>query len=243
MKIQLFKIKPFDMKNNLFLTSIIFLTLFCLYACGDNNSKQEESIAISELKAIFINGDSINYLDIGKGSPVVFVHGGLGDYRSWAAQMDAFAKNYRVIAYSRRYAFPNKQVINDLADYSVVPQAKDLAEFIKALDLRSVHLVGHSYGASIALLATMDHPELVRSLTLGEPPVFSLLENVPGGDTLMNNIFTKSFMPAADAFRNNNDEKALEEFVARSWPSPCSCAWRARGTGRRPRPRPARTAT
>lgn len=204
------------MKKNLFSTSVLLLMLFCLCACGNRNSnksKEDKDHVISELKTVFINGDSIHYIDRGKGAPVIFVHGGLGDYRSWGAQMDAFAKNHRVIAYSRRFAYPNKQVINDLADYSIVPHAKDLAEFIKALDLGSVHLVGHSYGASIALLTTMDHPELVRSLTLGEPPVFSLLKNVPGGDTLLNNIFTKSFMPAAEAFRNANDEKALEIFI------------------------------
>jgi pimeloyl-ACP methyl ester carboxylesterase len=119
-----------------------------------------------------------------------------------------------VIAYSRRFAYPNKQIINDSADYSVVPHAKDLAEFIKALDLGPVHLVGHSYGAHIALLTTKDHPELFRSLTLGEPSAFSLLQNVPGGDTLLNNIITKSFIPAAEAFKNNNNEKAVEIFVA-----------------------------
>ncbi len=166
------------------------------------------------MKAILVNGDSINYIDIGKGDPVVFVHGTLGDYRTWEAQMDTFAKNHRVIAYSRHFAYPNKQIINDSTDYSVVPHAKDLAEFIKALDLEPVHLVGHSYGAFIALLTTRDHPELLRSLTLGEPPVMSLLENVPGGDTLLNNIITKSFIPAAEAFKNNNNEKAVEIFVA-----------------------------
>jgi pimeloyl-ACP methyl ester carboxylesterase len=43
------------------------------------------------VKAILVNGDSINYIDIGKGDPVVFVHGALGDYRTWEAQMDTFA--------------------------------------------------------------------------------------------------------------------------------------------------------
>ena len=151
--------------------------------------------AIAELKTVYINGDSINYIDVGKGEPVVFVHGTLGDYRAWAAQMDAFAKNHRVIAYSRRFAYPNKQVINDSADYSVTAHAKDLAQFIKMLDLEPVHLVGHSYGAFTSLLTALEHPELLRSLTLGEPPV------------------TKVFIPTAEAFKNNNDKKAVELFI------------------------------
>ena len=204
------------MKNNLISTSILLLMLFCLCACGNRNSnksKQDVDHAIAELKTVFINGDSISYMDIGKGEPVVFVHGTVGDYRVWGAQMDTFAKNYRVIAYSRRYAYPNKQIINDSADYSAVLHAKDLAELIKTLDLGPVHLVGHSYGALTSLLTTIENPELIRSVTLGEPPAFSLLQNVSGGDTLGNNFFTKTMIPAAEAFKENNDEKAVIKFI------------------------------
>jgi pimeloyl-ACP methyl ester carboxylesterase len=187
-----------------------------LCACNNSNTgttTQNETDSVLEVKSVFINGDSIHYIDIGKGDPVVFVHGGVGDYRTWGAQMDTFIKNHRVIAYSRRFAYPNKQMINDSADYSVIPHAKDLAEFMKALNLQPVHLVGHSFGAFTALLATIDHPELVRSLTLGEPPVMPLLENVPGGDTILNN-FIKAAIPAAEAFKNNEEEKAVSLFIS-----------------------------
>ncbi len=204
------------MKKNLFSTSVLFLILFCVCSCDNRNSnktKQVEDIAISELKTVFINGDSISYMDIGKGEPVVFVHGSVGDYRSWGAQMDTFAKNHRVIAYSRRFAYPNKQIINDSADYSAVPHAKDLAELIKTLNLGPVHLVGHSYGALTSLLTTIAHPELIRSVTLGEPPVISLLQNVSGGDTLVNNLVAKIIIPVAETFKDNNDEKAVIKFI------------------------------
>jgi pimeloyl-ACP methyl ester carboxylesterase len=204
------------MRKNFF--SLLFLPLlFCLWSCNNNDTAktaQSEAAAVPGVKSIFINGDSIHYIDIGKGDPVVFVHGTLGDYRTWGAQMDAFAKNHRVIAYSRRFAYPNKQTINDSADYTVIPHAKDLAGFLKALNLKPVHLVGHSYGAFTALLATIDHPGLVRSVTLGEPPVISLLQHVPGGDTIANDFITKAIMPAAEAFKNNNNEKAVTVFIS-----------------------------
>lgn len=203
------------MKKNFFPISI-FLLLAYLSSCNNSNTgttAQNETQAVPEVKSIFINGDSIHYIDIGKGDPIVLVHGSLGDYRIWQAQMDTFAKNHRVIAYSRRYAYPNKQIINDSADYTVTPHAKDLVEFIKALNLEPVHLVGHSYGAFTALLATMDHPELVRSLTLGEPPVMSLLQNVSGGDTLVNNFVINTIVPAVQAFKNNDQEKAASIFI------------------------------
>ena len=42
----------------------------------------------------------------------------------------------------------------------------------------------------------------------------SLLENVPGGDTILNNFITKAMMPAAEAFKNNDNEKAVKAFIS-----------------------------
>ena len=204
------------MKNNLISTSTLLLILFCFLSCKNhdsNKSKQEIDDAITELKTVFINGDSISYMDIGKGEPVVFVHGTLGDYRTWEAQMNPFAQDYRVIAYSRRFAYPNKQVLNEANDYSVTAHSKDLTQFLKTLDIGPVHLVGHSYVAFTSLMTALEHPELLRSLTLGEPPVMSLLHNIPDGDKIGNDFVAKVFMATAEAFKNNNDKKAAEIFV------------------------------
>ena len=128
-------------------------------------------------------------------------------------QMDTFAKHHRVIAYSRRYAYPNRQVSNDSADYTPAIHAKDLAELIKSLNVGPVHLVGHSYGAYTALLTTMEHPELVKTVMLGEPPVMPLLQNVPGGDTIITNFMSASISPAATAFKSGNNERGVSVFI------------------------------
>jgi pimeloyl-ACP methyl ester carboxylesterase len=167
----------------------------------------------SQLRSVLVNDYEINYLDIGDGEAVVFVHGGLGDYRTWKAQMDAFSSDYRVIAISRRYAYPNKQEANDSNDYSVTPHAEDLAQLLKTLNLGPVHLVGHSYGAFTSLLTALEHPELLRSLTLGEPPVMSLLAHVPDGDTAGSEFAQNVLAPTADAFLSGNDEKAVRLFI------------------------------
>lgn len=204
------------MKNNFISTSILLLILVCFCSCKNrksNKSNEDKDHVISELKTVLINGDIFSYMDIGKGEPVVFVHGTLGDYRTWETQMDTFAKNHRVIAYSRRFAYPDKQTINDSTDYTVTAHSKDLTQFIKTLDIGPVHLVGHSFGAFTSLLTALEHPELLRSLTLGEPPVMSLLQNVPDGSNLLNDFVAKVFIPTAEAFKNNNDKKAVELFI------------------------------
>jgi pimeloyl-ACP methyl ester carboxylesterase len=199
------------MKKNLFCI-ILLLVMFYLSSCNNSDTGKttpNENPATPEVKSIFINGDSIHYIDIGKGDPVVFVHGAVGDYRTWGAQMDTFSKNHRVIAYSRRFAFPNKQMIDDSAHLTVASHANDLYEFLKAMNVGKAHIVGHSFGANTALLTAIDHPELVHSLTLGEAIVPSLVVNAPGGDTVMNNFITTTFIPTGEAFKNNNNEKAV----------------------------------
>jgi pimeloyl-ACP methyl ester carboxylesterase len=204
------------MKTKLIPVIIIVLMFFSMTSCKKNNeskSQQEEKVETPKLKTLEINDYTINYLDIGKGDPVVLVHGTVGDYRVWGEQMDAFTKNHRVIAFSRRFAYPNKQVINDSTDYSVTAHAKDLTQFIKTLNIGAVHLVGHSYGAFTSLITALEHPELVKSLTLGEPPVMSLLQNVPDGGAIGHDFVTNVFIPTAEAFKNNNDKKAVELFI------------------------------
>src|SRR3954454_7004277 len=81
----------------------------------------------SQLKKIKIDGAELNYLDKGSGTPVIFVHGGMEDYRTWDTQIDSFSKYYRVITYSRRFNYPNRN-LTKIKDFSSFTEAKDLAQ-------------------------------------------------------------------------------------------------------------------
>jgi len=120
-------------------------------------------------KVVVGDGVEVHYVERGKGVPVVFIHGTLGDYSVWDGQVGPFAETYRAIAYSRRYNYPNQNKLQP--KHSAVVEANDLADFISKLDLGKVHLIGHSYGGYTALFLAVKHPELVRTLTLAEPPV------------------------------------------------------------------------
>ena len=203
------------MKNLIYRVLVLSFFVLAVNACKKTTTEStiNQKDIVSELQKVYINGDSLHYLDVGQGEPVVFVHGGLGDYRTWEGQMDTFSTNYRVIAYSRRHAYPNKQVYVDTADYSVKPHAQDLAELIKTLNLGPVHLVGHSWGAFTSLKATIDHPELIKTLVLGEPPAHSLISNTKVGDSLINYIIENAFIPSDKAFKNNDDVQGITAFI------------------------------
>lgn len=119
-------------------------------------------------KTIEVNFTDLHYIDDGKGAPVVFVHGSMGDMRSFEAIRPAISREYRFISYSRRYHYPNKW--DDQGDnYTMTQHVEDLAEFLRSLKLGPVHLVGGSYGGRMAAMLALSNPELIRSLVLDDP--------------------------------------------------------------------------
>jgi|SRR5215467_2513475 len=70
-------------------------------------------------------GIVLHYVDQGKGTPLIFVHGSLSDGGYWADQIGPFAEYYRAIASSRPYNYPNSNPPR--AGYSAVADAEDLA--------------------------------------------------------------------------------------------------------------------
>ena len=158
---------------------------------------------------IRVNGVELNYIEKGQGEALILLHGGIGDYRSWNSQVQAFATEYRVISYSRRYHYPNQNPLND-ANHSALVEAKDLAAFLKELNLKRVHLVGQSYGALTALVFAIKHPETVCTLVLGEPPAHQLIRGSPDGEAVYQDFMTKTWKRAAEAFRKGEDKQALD---------------------------------
>jgi pimeloyl-ACP methyl ester carboxylesterase len=121
-----------------------------------------------------VGGVSICYEDTGSGPTVLFVHGIPTDYRAWGAQQGPFSQGRRMIAVSRRYAFPNSRE-GDVSDSTVQNNASDLKGLIERVGGGPVDLVGHSYGGFISAFLAADHGELVRSLVLVEPAISTFL--------------------------------------------------------------------
>ena len=165
---------------------------------------------LSQLKQVNANEAIFNYTDKGSGEPIVFVHGGLEDYRTWDAQIDTFSKSYRIITYSRRFNFPNQNT-KEVKTFSAITEAEDLAAFITQLKLGPVHLVGHSFGGLISLFLVKKHPELVRSLTLSEPALIGWLPNIAGGQILYDNFNTQLWKPVKKAFEMNDTTAVLKQ--------------------------------
>ena len=132
-----------------------------------------------EIKRISANGTELAYVELGKGDPIIFVHGGLQDYRMWSEHLPKFADRYRAIAYSRRNNFPNDVSPEGMPDGAADAHGEDLAALVRALGLSKVRIVAHSSGAHAALFFAAMHPDMIVSLALNEPPAAGILTGVP----------------------------------------------------------------
>src|SRR5687768_7523321 len=165
-------------------------------------------------KIIEIGGRQLYYVDQGEEGqqPIIFIHGGLDDYRCWQFQIDSFSKKYRAISYSRRFAYPNKWIGNVVTDNTIEENAKDLAELIRKLDLAPAHLVGASYGAYIALYCASKNPELAKTMVLNEPPIMQFLARSPIKEDveLLQRFRTRVQSPNQDASKRGDFRKAAQ---------------------------------
>jgi non-heme chloroperoxidase len=170
----------------------------------------------NNVKNIEINGRQLHYVDQGgegRQTPaIIFIHGGLDDYRCWQYQMDSFSSKYRTISYSRRFAYPNKWIGNVAKDNTIEENAKDLAELIRKLDVTPAHLVGASYGAFTALYCASKNPKLAKTMVLNEPPIMEFLARSPLKEDieLRQTFRTRVLNPTQDASRAEDFRKAAQ---------------------------------
>lgn len=72
--------------------------------------------------------------------------------------------------------------------------------------------MANSWGAYIALVFALQHPTLVRSLVLGEPPVLSLLPRTAVGEGLLQSWLRRVIEPSRKAFQSGDHEEGLRRF-------------------------------
>jgi non-heme chloroperoxidase len=163
---------------------------------------------------IEVNGTELHYVERGEGTPLVFVHGGLGDFRTWLPQVESFSEQYRAISYSRRAHYPNPWPHDYKSAMAV--HVEDLAALIEKLvggPSPRAHLVGNSYGAYICLLLALRHPGLAHTLVLAEPPVQPMLRRLPGGRLLLEEFERDAWRPAGEAFARGDMEGGVRLFI------------------------------
>lgn len=108
-----------------------------------------------------------NFHDVGKGRPVVLLHGsgpGVSAYANWRLNLSAFGTEFRVIAPDIvGFGFTERPA--DIV-YNMATWKQHLVDFLEALGLERVHLVGNSFGGALAMAFAVERPQQVERLVL-----------------------------------------------------------------------------
>jgi pimeloyl-ACP methyl ester carboxylesterase len=110
-----------------------------------------------------------------RGETVLLVHGSVTNGEATWLEQRPLADSYRLIVLDRRGYYPNSEVERE--DFEV--DAVDVADLLASGGAAGMHLVGHSYGGVISLLAAARRPSSVRSLTVIEPPALDVAADDP----------------------------------------------------------------
>src|SRR5262245_27216355 len=119
-----------------------------------------------------VDGGRLFYEEAGAGRPVVFIHPGLWDRRTWDDQFPVFAERFRAIRYDvRGYGKSSKPE----RAYSKI---EDLRVLLEQLGVDRTALIGCSMGGGVAIDFAVEHPQLVWALV----PVAAALSGVEETD-------------------------------------------------------------
>lgn len=164
-----------------------------------------------------VNDTDMAYIALGAGTPLVCIHGSLGDFRSWNPVLGPLSRRHRVIVPSLRHFFP-KTWDGKGGKYNIPQHTADVIAFIEGLKLGPVNLMGHSRGGHIAFRVASARPDLIKKLILAEPGGeldASLMPAGPGITPEMAKARAASIVQAAEKIAAGDVDGGLELFVDR----------------------------
>jgi 3-oxoadipate enol-lactonase len=119
------------------------------------------------MSAIVINQSIIHYEALGRGRPIVFLHGWVGSWRYWISSMQVASTSYRAYALD---LFGYGDTTHDPAGYSLEKQAELLTGFLDEMGIGKIALVGHGLGALVGFYFAAQQPGSVdRIMAVNSP--------------------------------------------------------------------------
>jgi pimeloyl-ACP methyl ester carboxylesterase len=111
-----------------------------------------------------VDGTNVRYIDAGRGTPVIFLHGLLASMYTWRSNLAPVeSAGFRVLAFDNRGFGSSDKPAHG---YSNADYARLLIAFMDSLHLPDAVLVGHSMGGAIAAQCAITYPRRVRGLVL-----------------------------------------------------------------------------
>jgi pimeloyl-ACP methyl ester carboxylesterase len=119
------------------------------------------------MSAILLDDKIVHYEVLGRGRPVIFLHGWVGSWRYWIPAMQTASMSFRAYALDL-WGFGD--TARDRSCDSLEKQTVLLDRFLQALGIGKVALIGHGLGALAAILLARKYPDVVdRMMAVNVP--------------------------------------------------------------------------
>lgn len=120
------------------------------------------------MSAVVIDGGVVHYEYLGRGGPIIFIHGWLGSWRYWMSSMGELSDSYRTYALDL-WGFGDTDKME--SRYTLSEYVQLGLAFMDELGIvRAPLIVGHSLGAIVALEMALNYPEMVSRLAVVSLP-------------------------------------------------------------------------
>jgi pimeloyl-ACP methyl ester carboxylesterase len=129
------------------------------------------SESLGEERQVELPQGTIRYRERGEGPPIVFVHGLLVNGDLWRKVVPRLADSYRCITPDWPLGGHSTPLRPD-ADVTPTGMAQLIADFLAALDLDGVTLVGNDTGTALCQIVATEHPERLGGLVLTSGDAF-----------------------------------------------------------------------
>ncbi|NDJ18400.1 alpha/beta fold hydrolase [Myxacorys almedinensis] len=115
------------------------------------------------------------YLERGDGTPLLMLHGFMGDAGCWLPLMDQLSNAKGAALQAHHYHCIGLDLLGfgdstkPMIQYTVAKEVEFVRRAVEALQLESFYLLGHSFGGWVASAYAVRHPEMVKGLILAAP--------------------------------------------------------------------------
>jgi pimeloyl-ACP methyl ester carboxylesterase len=131
------------------------------------------SIQLGERHEVDLPQGTIRYRERGRGEPLVFIHGFMVNGDLWRKVVPGLAADFRCIVPDLPFGAHDIAMRPD-ADLTPLGFARLIRDFLVALDLKDVTLVGNDTGGAICQLVVTEYPERIERLVLTSCDAFEL---------------------------------------------------------------------
>lgn len=119
--------------------------------------------------SVVLLGDSIvHYEVLGRGRPIIFLHGWIGSWRYWISAMQTASISFRAYALDL-WGFGDSPHVPP--NYSLEKQAELVTLFMDQMGIMKVALIGHGLGSLVAMTFAMNAPERVDRILAANCPL------------------------------------------------------------------------